>query len=67
MQCLFNVEVHGLTCIECSTGHYENSDCDNGKTSFQDKYKHSCPNGFKCFKTTQWYTDKKPTEVAHKC
>jgi len=58
----FFIEVKGLKCIKCAT-NLKNHDCDNGKTSFAEKYKYSCPGGSKCSKQTRWYSDGRSTEV----
>jgi len=49
------LEIKGLDCIVCKTQNLANSDCDNGKTSFNKTYKKSCPSGSKCVKSTTWY------------
>jgi len=58
------LEVKGLDCIDCDNKNPSNSDCDNGETSFDKKYKKSCSSGFKCVKSTKWYKDGRDTEIS---
>jgi len=58
------LEVKGLDCIVCDTKNSSKSDCDNGETSFDKKYKKACPSGYKCVKSTAWYKDGVNTSVS---